>query len=53
MVTTGALGAIWIAYKAIRREDISTDRVADQVGLALTLVAVLLFLSQLPNFLSA
>jgi hypothetical protein len=48
-LATGALAGIWIAYKAIRREDISTDRVADQIGLALALIASLMFLSHLPE----
>ena len=46
-LATGALAVIWIAYKAIRHEDISTDHVTDQIGLALTLIASLMFLSHL------
>jgi hypothetical protein len=49
-LATGALAGIWITYKAIRHEDISTDRVTDQIGLALTLIASLMFLSHLPEF---
>jgi hypothetical protein len=51
MLATGALAVIWIACKAIRREDISTDHVADQIGLALTIIASLMFLSRLPSLI--
>ncbi len=49
-LATGALAGIWIAYRAIRHENITIDRVTDQIGLALTLIAILLFLSHLPEF---
>ena len=49
-LTTGALAVFWIAYKAIRHEVVSTDHVTDQVGLALTLIASLMFLSHLSEF---
>jgi hypothetical protein len=50
MLATSALAVIWIAYKAIRQEDISTDHVTDQIGLALAVIASLMFLSRLPSF---
>ena len=50
-LATGALAVFWIAYKAIRNEDVSTDRLTDQVGLALTLITSLMFLSHLSEFL--
>ena len=33
MLSTGTLAMIWVAYKAIRQESISTDRVPEQLGL--------------------
>ena len=53
ILATGFLAGIWIGYKVIHHEDISTDRVTDQIGLALALIAVLLFLSYLPEFFSS
>jgi hypothetical protein len=50
ILATVALAVIWIAYKTMHHEEIATDRVTDQIGLALALIASLMFLSHLSEF---
>ena len=49
MLLTGVMAAVWVTYKVIRRESISTDHIPDQIGLALLIIATLMMLSRLPN----
>jgi len=45
MAISGALALVWIVYAAVRERPICSGLFRDQVGMALSLISVLIFIS--------